>query len=154
MAQTSLSVLFWVKPKCFQWLSLIYFVHSPLCDVYRRELCCALAVRCDTFGREISKLCKKKLHFSNFRFITGGYSFVKINVALHGDLGGLGCESLGIRKEQRANTEAVEQSIRSSASICNLVSSCPELLQCDHQWSVGRTIKQIPTLLTNTEFNP
>lgn len=67
-----------------------------------------LAIKCGRFGREIAKLCKKKLHFSNFKFGTEGYSFVKVNLALHGDLDGLGCKSLGVRKEPSTNTKAVK----------------------------------------------
>lgn len=52
-----------------------------------------LAIKCGRYRREIAKLCKKKLHFSNFKFATEGYSFVKVNLALHSDLDGLGCKS-------------------------------------------------------------
>lgn len=67
-----------------------------------------LAIKCGRYGREISKLCESKLHFSNFKFRTEGYGFVKVNLALHSDSDGLGCKSSGARKALSTNTEAVK----------------------------------------------
>lgn len=70
-----------------------------------------LAIKCGRFGREISKQCRSKLHFSNCKFSTEGYGFVNVNLALLGDLDGLGCKSSGVHKAQSTNTTALEQSI-------------------------------------------
>lgn len=49
-----------------------------------------------------------KLNFSSFKFSTEGYGFVKVNLALHSDLDGLGCKSLGVSKDLSTDTEAVK----------------------------------------------
>lgn len=69
-------------------------------------LCVALG--CGRFGKEIATLSKMKLHFSSFKFSTEGYSFVKVNLALHSNLDGLGCKSSGVSKDLSTDTEAIK----------------------------------------------
>lgn len=65
-------------------------------------------LECGRFGKETAKLSKMKLNFSSFKFSTEGYGFVKVNLALHSDLDGLGCKSLGVSKDLSTDTEAVK----------------------------------------------